>query len=112
MYKSQIGIMFIALVLMACGQTQENTGDTSTQAAIEPVTPVDPYDFGIDAERGVPTGLEVGSKAPGFAGRDNTGESFDLYTNLRNGPVVLVFYRGKWCPVCNRHMSAFRDSVQ
>src|SRR5690606_20240761 len=30
---------------------------------------------------------------------------------LENGPVVLIFYRGQWCPVCNKHLSAFQDSI-
>ncbi|PJB59866.1 MAG: alkyl hydroperoxide reductase, partial [Bacteroidetes bacterium CG_4_9_14_3_um_filter_41_19] len=31
---------------------------------------------------------------------------------LKKGPVVVIFYRGQWCPVCNKHLSHLQDSLQ
>jgi peroxiredoxin len=31
---------------------------------------------------------------------------------LEKGPVVLMFYRGYWCPYCNRQLQQFQDSLQ
>lgn len=74
--------------------------------------PVNPIDFGIDPEKGVPVGLKLGEKAPGFAGRDIYGEPFDLYGVLKDQPVVLLFYRGNWCPYCSKQMTDLKDSLQ
>lgn len=56
-------------------------------------------------------GLEVGSQAPGFEAKDNQGNSFSLEDQLKKSPVILVFYRGQWCPICNRHLSSIQDSL-
>ena len=47
------------------------------------------------------TGLKVGDKAPDIHRLDIKGKSFDLATAETAGPVVIVFYRGGWCPFCN-----------
>lgn len=58
-----------------------------------------------------PTGLKVGDKAPLFTGVDNNGKSFSLESALKKGDVVLMFYRGQWCPFCNKQMSQMNDSL-
>ena len=59
-----------------------------------------------------PKGLAVGDKAPVFSGKDSQGETFDLDKKLKKGDVVLIFYRGQWCPYCNKQMSSLNDSLQ
>lgn len=56
--------------------------------------------------------LKVGDKAPHFTATDNRGDTLGLEQALAKGPVVLVFYRGAWCPYCNKHMSHLQDSLQ
>jgi len=56
-------------------------------------------------------GIALNEKAPLFAAQDQNDETFDLAKELENNKVVLVFYRGQWCPYCNRHMSALQDSL-
>ncbi|MCJ8276986.1 MAG: redoxin domain-containing protein [Bdellovibrionales bacterium] len=46
-------------------------------------------------------GLKVGTQAPSISQQDVDGKSFDLSKAAKKGPVVLVFYRGGWCPYCN-----------
>jgi peroxiredoxin len=58
-----------------------------------------------------PAGLQVDSKAPGFAAKDQNNKVFDLASQLKKGPVVLVFYRGQWCPFCNRQLKKLEDSL-
>ena len=43
----------------------------------------------------------VGAEAPDFELPDQDGEPTNLDELCQRGPVVLVFYRGKWCPHCN-----------
>ena len=43
-------------------------------------------------------GLKVGDKAPDFTGYDQTGKMVESKKLIETGPMVLFFYRGKWCP--------------
>ncbi|MBN2775863.1 MAG: AhpC/TSA family protein [Prolixibacteraceae bacterium] len=56
-------------------------------------------------------GLEVGTKAPLFTAVDAENTTFDLADALEKGPVVIIFYRGHWCPVCNKHLGQIQDSL-
>ncbi|RCW38349.1 peroxiredoxin family protein, partial [Marinilabilia salmonicolor] len=49
-------------------------------------------------------GLSVGEKVESFSASDQKGNTFRLDQALEEGPVVLIFYRGHWCPVCNRQL--------
>ena len=57
-------------------------------------------------------GLKVGDVAPGFYGIDQAGKQINLSKVIENGPVVLIFYRGYWCPYCNKHLSQLQDSLK
>ncbi|MGE0560354.1 MAG: peroxiredoxin-like family protein [Flavobacteriales bacterium] len=57
-------------------------------------------------------GLEVGQVVENFTATDVNGNIFSLDKGLENGPVVLIFIRGQWCPVCNRHMNTIQDSLK
>jgi peroxiredoxin len=59
-----------------------------------------------------PEGLFIHSKAFDFKGKDLTGESVNLKDLRKKGPVVIVFYRGYWCPYCNKELSRLQDSLQ
>ena len=58
-----------------------------------------------------PKGLLVNDKAPGFVAKDQNGKKIDLEEQLKKGPVVLVFYRGQWCPYCNKQLAKLEDSL-
>jgi peroxiredoxin len=58
-----------------------------------------------------PTGLNKGEMAPDFTAKDQMGKSVSLKAQLKTGSVVLVFYRGQWCPYCNKQLSALQDSL-
>ena len=58
-----------------------------------------------------PKGLQVNDKAPDFTAKDQNGKTVSLKTELKNGSVVLVFYRGQWCPYCNRALKQLEDSL-
>lgn len=45
--------------------------------------------------------LTIGAQAPRFSLPSATGQSVTLDDLLADGPVVLTFYRGAWCPYCN-----------
>jgi peroxiredoxin len=58
-----------------------------------------------------PTGLNVGDMAPNFTSKDQYGKEVNLKKLLKKGTVVLLFYRGEWCPYCNRELKTFEDSL-
>ena len=57
-------------------------------------------------------GLVIGEKAPLFTAIDADSNLFSLRTALEEGPVVMIFYRGFWCPVCNQHLGDIQDSLK
>lgn len=53
----------------------------------------------------------VGDNAPTFRLTDATGKVVSLANALHNGPVVLNFYRGGWCPFCNLELNALQRAL-
>ncbi|MFF8392032.1 peroxiredoxin-like family protein [Streptomyces sp. NPDC016172] len=53
--------------------------------------------------------LTVGDKAPRFSLPSATGQTLALDDLLADGPVVLTFYRGAWCPYCNIALRALQQ---
>ncbi len=56
-------------------------------------------------------GIKVGEKAPDFVLNNALGKAVNLKDKLKQGPVVLVFYRGAWCPFCNMHLHGLQQSL-
>ena len=54
---------------------------------------------------------KVGEQAPEFTLADQRGEEVSLGELLRDGPVVLIFYRGEWCPYCNLQLRTFQSHL-
>lgn len=59
-----------------------------------------------------PEGLFINSKAPDFKAKDQSGVEVSLKDLRKKGPVVVLFYRGNWCPYCSRSLARFQDSLQ
>ena len=58
-----------------------------------------------------PRGLNVNDDAPDFTAMDQKSENVHLAKLLKKGNVVLVFYRGQWCPYCNKELKQLEDSI-
>ena len=54
------------------------------------------------------SGLHEGTPAPDFTLPNVDGRPVTLSALLRQGPVVLTFYRGEWCPYCNLQLRAYQ----
>lgn len=67
-----------------------------------------------DLERaGVVDGAKnVGDVAPGFELPDASGSPVSLAGLLSQGPVILTFYRGGWCPYCNLTLRAYQARLE
>ncbi len=57
-------------------------------------------------------GLQIGEIAPDFIGRSSNKSDFQLRSLLMEGPVVLVFYRGTWCPICIKHLALLEENIE
>jgi peroxiredoxin len=52
---------------------------------------------------------KVGDKCPDVTLSNQLGEPVRLGGLLQQGPVVLTFYRGGWCPYCNLELHAYQQ---
>ena len=53
--------------------------------------------------------LPVGAPAPEFALKDSNGKLVRSRDLLALGPLVVKFFRGRWCPYCVTELETWRD---
>ena len=96
-----IPILFIALI--SCNQ-KANSSKSEVQT--------DLTKFGIKENPKYELGgLKEGTIAPLFDKPTHLGSNFNLEKALDISPVVVIFYRGYWCPVCHKHLSQFQEDL-
>ena len=66
-------------------------------------------EFPATAEEIMP--LATGDDAPSFTVRTIEGEAFNFEPTALQNPVVLISFRGGWCPYCNMHLSELRTVI-
>jgi len=54
--------------------------------------------------------LKVGAPAPQFNLQDQNGRNVDSTELLKSGPLVIVFFRGRWCPFCMTSLEVWRET--
>jgi peroxiredoxin len=54
---------------------------------------------------------KVGDRAPDFTLLNAIGKSVTLSEYLKEGPVVLTWYRGGWCPYCNLTLNRLQSEL-
>jgi len=72
------------------------------------------YDAGLKAveETGIlRSALNVGDTAKDFELTDQNGTKVSLHQLLEEGPVVLTWYRGGWCPYCNITLAYLQEKL-
>ena len=55
--------------------------------------------------------VQVGDVVPDVTLPDAHGKPVQLADLVADGPAVVVFYRGAWCPYCNVALKAYQDEV-
>ncbi len=53
--------------------------------------------------------IRHGDKAPDFTLPNVDGKTVQLSQLRTQGPVVLIFYRGNWCPYCNLALRSYQE---
>ena len=70
-----------------------------------------PMKYGVDTNYALPDGIQVDTIAPRINTSSITGKKIDTDELIKLGPVVVIFYRGEWCPVCNKYLSELNESL-
>lgn len=81
------------------------TGNTSAETDAKWIS------MGYDLEKGRPEGLKAGMQAPDFQLNTPDGKQVRLSEELKKQPIVLIFYRGQWCPLCSRYLTGFQENL-
>ncbi|MEL6195370.1 MAG: peroxiredoxin-like family protein [Bacteroidota bacterium] len=53
----------------------------------------------------------VGQLIENFELPHSNGTTFKLSDKLKEGPIVMMFYRGSWCPYCNLMLKRYQDTL-
>ena len=73
------------------------------------VTAVGAEDRPIAASAKEVVPLKARDMLPHVSVKDAAGKSVKLSAYHEDGPLVIVFFRGSWCPICTRH---FQDLIK
>jgi len=118
--KNILLISIVIFVIQACNAPEKtNTNKTAPSNTTEMKKEQAPdmsqderwQKMGYDLGKGRPVGLKAGVKAPDFKAKDKDGKTVQLSEELGKQPVVLIFYRGQWCPVCTRYLAGFQEGI-
>jgi peroxiredoxin len=55
--------------------------------------------------------LKAGDKIPSFVLKDANGKTVSSSELLAQGPLIVSFYRGVWCPYCNMELQALQEAL-
>lgn len=106
-------VMTAVLATWGSAATLQEQLDAKRDAFIESAEPekIADYQAGIDqvAASGVlQSAKQVGDIAPDFSLNSASGLRISLQERLKYGPVVLIWYRGEWCPYCNIQLQEYQ----
>lgn len=113
-------VLSLAPIALAQSTTATPTLDEELQALAAGFAKKAPAEMraafaqGIDDVRRtglVETAKNVGDAAPTGALAGPAGETVRLDSLWADGPVVVSFYRGGWCPYCNLQLKALQRSL-
>ena len=107
--------MFFGLLLTAC--TDSASGPAPQGVAMSSQEASATVDFAARSSRVAARGDEVvplmaGMKAPAFTRTKADGSDYVFDPENVERPIVLTFYRGGFCPYCNRSLAAMRHAEE
>lgn len=56
--------------------------------------------------------IKIGDNLPSFALSDALGKEVTRDKLLKNGPLLITFYRGEWCPFCNLALRSLQLNLE
>ncbi len=97
------GIILLAFILLiSCNDKKDNT---KIQKKMENNKVIDYKKLGMDKDN-LPKGLHVGDKIPNLT-INMEGKEMPFSNLYKNQRVVILFYRGYWCPFCSEFLEEF-----
>lgn len=65
----------------------------------------------VTPEEAAKNALNVGAKMPSFTLPDDKNQQVSSNDLLKQGNLVVVFYRGAWCPYCNTYLRKLQKNL-
>ncbi len=96
-------VALAALAVACCKPVSSEAGARPTATSATPIK-MKQHDATPDDRLGTLAaglGIAAGQPAPSATLSDSAGKSIELAGLWKEGPILLVFYRGGWCPYCN-----------
>src|SRR5215831_6802227 len=90
-------------------QLEDLTAKLRSMVPAERLTTIDRAVEELKAFRLAERALKAGDQAPRFELPDGDGIMWRSEDLLRSGPLVIVFYRGRWCAYCNTQLVALQE---
>lgn len=90
-------------------QLEELTAKLRALVPAERLATIDRAVADLQSSRLAQRALKSGDRAPTFEIPDGDGMLWPSTDLLRNGPLVVVFYRGRWCAYCNAQLAALQQ---
>jgi len=56
--------------------------------------------------------LNVGEDAPIITGVDQFNNTINSEDILKEKKMLVVFYRGNWCPYCRKHLASLQENLE
>ncbi len=97
-----LSLIICAFSFNARSQESETSGGMSRESAAQKV---------VSADDAAKKALNIGAKMPSFKLKDSTGRIVESRDLLKQGNLVVVFYRGSWCPFCNLYLRNLQKNM-
>ncbi|UEG54870.1 AhpC/TSA family protein [Mucilaginibacter daejeonensis] len=102
-YSRYKRLSFILLLISGLSYTGQATAKNSTTKQliyVRDTVPAKPTDI---------SPLLIGESVPAVTLPDATGKPISLNDKIAVKPTILIFYRGGWCPFCNRELAGVQS---
>lgn len=109
--KHLLFLFTITILIFGCNSSKDSSSSGPSERPGS--NDADLSQYGVkESIKNVMGGLKVGDLAPDFELELQNGNLQSLSNALVSSEVLLVFYRGHWCPICNRHLSALQEEYE
>jgi len=89
------------------GQADEFKSNLASQAPAEIIDVFDAEQVFLAESTDTSRFVKVGERLGEFELPSATGDTVSLARLVADGPAVIVFYRGEWCPYCNITLATY-----
>ena len=101
-------VKIFSLSLMLCALCFNVSSQESMKNAGKTSGSVDKF---VSAEDAAKNALNTGATMPAFSLKDSNGKTIESSDLLKQGNLVVVFYRGSWCPFCNLYLRSLQKNM-